>query len=118
MASYTTGPDNQLTNDGVYTYTYDANGNTTKKSKGASAETWTFGYDNRNQMIWAKDSATDGGALLSVATYTYDVFGHLVEEDQTVGTTLTMTRHAWHGQNIWADVNGSGALGMRYIHGD
>jgi YD repeat-containing protein len=37
---YQTNPGNQMTNDGVWTYTYDFEGNITKKSKGASAETW------------------------------------------------------------------------------
>ena len=118
VASYQTGAGNQMTNDGTFTYTYDADGNVVKKSKGASAETWTYGYDNRNQMIWAQDRATDGGTLLSVATYTCDVTGRLIEEDQTVGTTTTVTRHAWDSQDSWADLNGSTALLMRYLHGD
>src|SRR5260370_34516694 len=71
MAGYTTGPGNQLTNDGTWTYTYDAEGNLTKKSKGTSFETWTYGYDNQNHMIWAKDSATDGGTVTTLATYGY-----------------------------------------------
>jgi hypothetical protein len=37
------GSGNQLSTDGTWTYTYDAAGNETKKGKGASAETWTFG---------------------------------------------------------------------------
>ena len=34
MTGYVTGTANRLLNDGVYTYTYDNEGNLTKKSKG------------------------------------------------------------------------------------
>src|SRR4051812_16207375 len=73
---YTTGTANQITNDGTWTYTYDNEGNVTKKSKGTSAETWTYGYDNLNRMIWAKDSASDGGTVTTLATYVYDALGN------------------------------------------
>jgi hypothetical protein len=69
--SYQTGAANQLTNDGTWTYTFDSEGNVIKKSKGASAETWYFGYDNQNHMTSAKQEATDGGTLLMQATYLY-----------------------------------------------
>jgi hypothetical protein len=68
MSGYATGTGNRMTNDGVYTYTYDDEGNVTKKSKGASAETWTFGYDHRNQMTWLEERSTDAGAHWSTLT--------------------------------------------------
>ena len=61
-----------MTNDGTWTYTYDANGNTTKKSKGANAETWTYGWDAHNRLIWAEDRQTDGGALITHLDFKYD----------------------------------------------
>ncbi len=79
MTGYTTGTGNQLTNDGTWTYTYDLEGNLVKKTKGASAETWTYGYDNENHLVWAEDRATDGGTLIMRADYTYDVFGNRIE---------------------------------------
>jgi YD repeat-containing protein len=48
----------------VWTYTCDNAVQLTKKSKGASAETWAYGYDHRGQMVWAEDRATDGGTML------------------------------------------------------
>ena len=33
------------------------------------------GYDNQNQMVWAKDSASDGGTVTTLATYVYDALG-------------------------------------------
>src|SRR6266446_4455826 len=120
MTGYTTGTGNELTNDGTWTYTYDAEGNLTKKSKGASAETWTYGYDNENHMTWAKDSATDGGSALTLATYVYDALGNRIEKDvwtQSSGTT-TVTRFGYDGIEVWVDLTSSNALQTRYMHGD
>jgi RHS repeat-associated protein len=117
---YTTGTGNELTNDGTWTYTYDNEGNLTKKSKGASAETWTYGYDSLNHLVSAKDAATDGGTTLTLVTYVYDVLGNRIEEDawtQSGGTT-TVSRYAYDGSNVWADLTGSNALVMRRLYLD
>ena len=36
------GANNELTNDGTWTYTYDAVGDLTEKSKGSGLETWYY----------------------------------------------------------------------------
>ena len=119
MAGYQTGTGDQITNDGVWTYTHDAAGELTKKSKGASAETWTYGYDAKGRMVWAQDRATDGGTLLSAATYVYDVKDRLIEEDATTTTggllpVTTVTRWWYDGQNAWAELAvGAGLLTRR-----
>ena len=46
MTGYSTGTGNQLLNDGTYTYTYDADGNMIEKSKGTGLQTWFYTYDN------------------------------------------------------------------------
>ncbi|MBI1917342.1 MAG: hypothetical protein HYS12_21795, partial [Planctomycetes bacterium] len=121
MSGYTTGADNQLTNDGVYTYTYDNEGNLTKKSKGASAETWTFGYDNRNQLTGVTERSTDGGGtLLFQGTYVYDVFNNRVEADEYVngsGTTVTKSVYIDQG-TLFADLTSGNAMQTRYLHQD
>jgi RHS repeat-associated protein len=120
MAGYSTGPGNQLLNDGTWAYTYDNEGNLIKKSKGANAETWTYGYDNLNHLLWAKDSATDGGSALTVATYVYDALGNRIEKDVWTSTpgTATVTRFAYDGPNIWADLTSLNLLQTRYVRGD
>jgi|GEM_PF-1838684 len=119
MTGYTTGSANELTNDGMWTYSYDNNGNMTKKSKGTSAETWYYGYDNLNRMTSAKQEQTDGGTLLTQATYVYDVFGDRIEKDVWTSSTGTVvTRFAYDGQNAFADLNSSNQLQMRRLYGD
>src|SRR5581483_318309 len=126
---------------GMWTYIYDAEGNTTKKSKGASAETWTFGFDHQNHLLWAEDRSTDGGTLLVRADFNYDAFGNLIEKvvdaDGAGSNPAVTTRFAldgWknrvdgmgnpypvlsnEGSDIWADLNGSNALQTRYLQGD
>ena len=118
MTGYTTGTGNQLTNDGTYTYTYDAAGNLIKKSEGASAQTWTYAYDNRNQMIGATERATDGGTLLVQGTYVYDVFNNRIEDDEwTSSAGLSVTRTVFDDRgNGWADLTSGNALQTRYLY--
>jgi RHS repeat-associated protein len=118
MTGYQTGTGNQLKNDGVYTYTYDAEGNLTKKSKGTNGDTWTYGYDNANHLIWVKDAATDGGSATMLATYVYDALGNRIEKDVWQGGVTTVTRFAYDGTEVWADLNSSNQLQTRYVWGD
>jgi RHS repeat-associated protein len=119
MTGYQTGTGNQLLSDGTWTYSYDSEGNLIKKTKGVNAETWTYGYDQANHMISAVDRATDGGTILSQATYSYDAVGNLQEEDTWTSTAgLTQTRYGYDGNNIWADLNTSNQLTTRRIFGD
>jgi RHS repeat-associated protein len=129
MAGYGTRGNNELTSDPTYgTYLYDAEGNMTGRTNKSTGEVWSFGYDNMDHMISAKDVSSTGTTLM-LATYVYDVFGNRIEKDvwQTGGSTTT-TRLAWDNPvdpsglggrgNIWADLNSSNGLVTRYILGD
>jgi RHS repeat-associated protein len=119
MTGYTTTTYNRMTGDGTYTYSYDNVGNVTSKSKGSGLglELWNYSYDNDNELTgivkWV------GGSRTLQITYSYDVTGHRVQEQiwQT-GGTVTTTRFAYDGDNLWADLNGSNSLLDRYIYGD
>ncbi len=82
MAGYATSTGNRTTNDGTWTYTFDDAGNEIRKSKGASAETWNYLYDSRNELIAAEQHATDGGTLLAKVQYKYDALGDRIERDE------------------------------------
>jgi RHS repeat-associated protein len=120
MSGYQTGSANELTNDGTWTYTYDNEGNLTKKSKGSSAETWTYSFDNVNHLTGIQQRSTDGGTLLMQGTYTYDPMGNRLEKDvysQSSGTT-TVTRFAYLDQNSFADLNSSNQVQTRRLYFD
>ena len=73
MTGYTTGSNNQLTDDGTYSYTYDGEGNRltrTNDSTSASTE-YTWDFRNRLTKVTDKDSY---GTVTQVVEYTYDVF--------------------------------------------
>jgi RHS repeat-associated protein len=72
-------------------------------------------YDNLNHMISAQEVK---GGVTTLVAFTYDVFGNRIEKDVTVNGTTTVTRFAYDGPEVWADLNGSNSLIMRYIHGD
>ena len=116
-AGYVYGPDNELLSDGTWNYSYDAVGNTVQKVNIATGETWTYGYDFNNRLTSAVDRQANG-ALIQQATYRYDVFGNLAEEDVTAADgTTTSTRYAYDRGKAWAalDGNNSDALETRYL---
>ena len=120
LPGYSTGASNRITSDGTWSFSYDAEGNVVKRSKGASAETWTYGFDNNNQMLWAEDRATDGGTLLKRVDFAYDAFSQRVKESVTVpgsGTTVREYAFADDGQ-VQAELASTNALVTRYIRGD
>jgi RHS repeat-associated protein len=115
MAGYTSGTDNRVTFDGTYTYTYNAEGAITQKV--STTATFTFGWDNMNQLVGVKQ-VTATGTQLSVS-YSYDVLGKRVADDTWKPGTGTVTvRHAYDGNNIWADVTTTNTLLARYVYGD
>jgi RHS repeat-associated protein len=118
MAGYQTGTANRLSNDGTFTYTYDNEGNLTQKSKGSGLETWYYAYDNLNHLTSVRQTS-NGSTNLLLVTYTYDVFGQRATEAKwkTGGSTVT-TRFAYDGQQVWAELNTSNVVQIRYVFGD
>ena len=132
--SNTPGTGNQLTTDGVWNYTYDKEGNESKKVNISTGETWTYGYDNKNQLIWAEDRASDGGTLLARVEYKYDVYGNRVEQtvdsngDGTIDTVQRYVLDGWNPAegtpvgnenfNVLAVLNGTNALQNHLLYGD
>jgi RHS repeat-associated protein len=117
MAGYQTGTDNRMSNDGTYTYTYDNAGNLIEKSKGAGQETWYYGYDTRNALTSIRETS-DGTTNTLTVTYTYDVEGKRVkEQDWSTGSSTVETRFAYDGRDIWADLDSSNNLLVRRLFG-
>ena len=50
MSGYTTGTNNQLTNDGTYSYEYDHEGNRTKRTKTSNGSYTVYTWDYRNRL--------------------------------------------------------------------
>ncbi len=56
-----------------------------------------------------------GSSTLASVTYTYDALGNRIEEDETSGSSPQVTRFAYDGQNVWADLDGSNNLVTRRL---
>src|SRR5436309_4490415 len=70
-------------------------------------------------MTRVEKHATPGGTLLLSIDYKYDVFGNRIEQDKwTSGTGHVVTRFAYDGSDVWADLDGSSNLTMRYLLGE
>src|SRR6202453_1026753 len=114
--------------------TYDAAGNELTKTNTYTSITWTYTYNNFNQVASAVE--TSGTLTLQSATYEYDPFGDLLKESVTpyvsgVAGTPVVTEYAVDGWSpasqgvignsnfvTWAVMNGSGAIESRNFFGN
>ena len=56
------------------------------------------------------------GTTLASVTYTYDVFDNRIQENASGSSVPTqVTRFAYDGQNVWADLDGNNNLVMRRL---
>jgi RHS repeat-associated protein len=117
-ATYQTGTGNRISSDGTFNYIFDHEGNLQQKSKGAGQETWYYTYDNANRLVSVRKTS-DGSTNQVWATYTYDVEGHRVKQQEwTLASGLTtVTRFAYDGDQVWADLDNSNNVLVRYLYG-
>lgn len=108
-----TDANNQLTTDGEFTYTYDAEGNLLTKTEIASGEVTTYQWDHRNRLVSVTVTSA-GGILLSDVQYTYDVF------DRRIARTVdgTKTHFVYDANHVWADFDAVGNMTARYLFGE
>jgi RHS repeat-associated protein len=110
--SYASNADNEITQVGSATYTYDANGNlhTVTDSSGTS----TYTYNDLNQLVSIQNP--DG----SVQTFQYSPLGFLVGTSTTSGGTNSQTNYLVDPTglgNVVASYDGSGSLIAHYNYG-
>ena len=84
----TTHTGNQLTSDGTYDYTYDANGNMITKTDIATGDELIYTYDFRNRLVEVDQVV--GGDESTLATYGYDLLNRRVEVTEGGNTTFTV----------------------------
>jgi YD repeat-containing protein len=81
---YDTTAGNRLASDGVFTYTYDPEGNRTARfvwtdgnqngevDPGEQSDVTEYTWDHRNRLTEVTDRATDGGPATQIVEYTYN----------------------------------------------
>ncbi|WP_419193218.1 RHS repeat domain-containing protein [Kolteria novifilia] len=77
---YDTGPNNQLLDDGVYTYAYDDEGNRTSRTEIATGEVTEYTWDHRNRLtrVISKD---DQDAIIQDVLYAYDIANRRIAKE-------------------------------------
>jgi RHS repeat-associated protein len=97
---------NRLLDDGNYTYTYDHDGNVTKKVKKGTLETTTYTYNSEDQLI---------GVVTPTQTisYKYDALGRRIEKN----VAGTITRYVYDGEDIIQELDGNNQIVATYTHG-
>jgi RHS repeat-associated protein len=134
MSGYATGDDNRVTANGVYTFTYDDEGNLEEKTKVGTSEKWTYTYDHGNRLTGVTRT-TNGTTIDLRATYTYDANGNRVQSsvdaDGDGAGGAVVTKYLLDGWNpakggsvgaenvdVFADLKIDNTLKVRYLRGD
>jgi RHS repeat-associated protein len=97
---------NRLLDDGTYTYTYDHDGNMTKKVKKVGGDTTTYSYNSEDQLI---------GIVTPTQTisYKYDAIGRRIEKN----VAGTRSRYVYNGEDIIQELDGNNNIVAKYVHG-
>jgi len=104
---------NQLTEDTNFTYTYDLNGNLTRKTFKSSGNHTDYTYDAENRLIRVDEFAAGSSTPGATSTYRYDGLGRRIEK---VGNGITR-RYIYDGEDILLEYNETNTLQARYTNG-
>ena len=110
-AGYQTGVNNQLLSDGVYTYSYDDEGNLKTRTKIGTSEVRTFTWDYRNRLVGVTDQF--GTMATSTVSYIYDVLDRRIAKS----VNGSGTQFVYDGDNVILEFNGTTIPSMRYLQG-
>ncbi len=97
---------NQISTDGTYNYTYDANGNLKSQVNIVTSEETDFTYDYRNRLVSVVD-ATAGTEV----DYTYDMFNRMISRNDHVSGTQYFV---YYGNNMIYSLGGANQHRMLY----
>jgi RHS repeat-associated protein len=115
---YETGFNNQLLNDGTYSYEYDAEGNRIRRTDLATGEVTEYLWDYRNRLdeVITSDSS---GTVLSTTDYTYDVYNRRITKafDADDSGTFETEHLVYDGDHIALSFDDAGDLTHRYLYG-
>lgn len=116
---YQTGPYNRMTSDGRYAYTYDNEGNRTRRTDTVTGATDDYTWDHRNRLTRVL-SKTSSGAVTQDVYYTYDAFDQRIRKqvDSNGDGTFEVTEaYAHAGGHLALVFDGAGQVQERYLYG-
>jgi RHS repeat-associated protein len=114
-SGYATGVNNQLLNDGNYSYEYDKEGNRTKRTNTATGavDNYTWDYRNRLTGVISQDGSGAGAVTTQTVSYEYDV------DNQRVSKTVNgiVEKYVIDRDQIAYVTDGSGTQTFHYLYG-
>ena len=108
----TVNDNNQLLSDVSFTYTYDNNGNLTKRTHKTSGEITEFDWDYKNRLIQVLKRASAGTDPASTITYKYDALDRRIEKD----VDGTVVKYVYDRDNIYLEYDGDDTFLAKYVH--
>jgi RHS repeat-associated protein len=113
IAGYATGANNQLLSDGTHNYTYDGEGNRTRRVEIATGKVTEYVWDYRNRLasVLFKDA---GGSVSKTIDYIYD------GNNQRIGKRIdgaVTERYVIDRNQIALVFDGAGTQTHRYLYG-
>jgi len=106
----TTSTNNELTSDGTYDYTYDADGNLFTQTDIATGTTinYTWDYHNRLSEVTYKNAS---GTTTETIQYTYNAYDQRISQTITNGSgdVTLQENYIYDGANLLMVLNGSGS---------
>jgi RHS repeat-associated protein len=106
------GTGNELLSDGIYNYTYDADGNMTSQTNIATGSVTYYTWDYRNRLVEVKQEDNHNN-VLNDERFTYDINNNRIAVSLN-GTPQLYT--VYDGANPYLDFNGNGQLTERYLY--
>jgi RHS repeat-associated protein len=109
---YATGVNNQLLNDGTYSYEYDKEGNRTKRTNTATGAVDNYTWDYRNRLTGVISQDTSA-VVTQTVSYEYDV------DNQRVSKTVNgvVEKYVIDRDQIAYVTDGSGTQTFHYLYG-
>ncbi len=103
--SYDSG--NRLTDDGIFAYSYNNNGNRITRTEKATGNTTNYTWDAENRLIQVQMPSG------SIVQYEYDPFGRRIEKN----VNGRITQYLYDNQNILFEYNQNGNVLSAFTHG-
>ena len=108
----TINDNNQLLSDANFNYTYDKNGNLTKRVSKSSGEITEFGWDYKNRLIQVLKRASENTGSTSTITYKYDALDRRIEKN----VNGNIVKYVYDRDNIYLEYDEDDFFRAKYVH--
>jgi RHS repeat-associated protein len=109
-------PENRMTQDATYHYTYDNEGNLITRTSLASGETAVYSWDNRNRLT-SIVFRNGSGTVINQITYQYDPLDRLIARTVGLGGGTSTEHYVYDGAQVLFVLDTYDHLVQRLMYG-